>query len=228
VGAGAVRRLPSGLLARVRRWHLFAVLGVIVGGAVLYGRAPSHSDAGPPPRRDKTPPPVGAYSITNAAGETEFAMQTETGKFGLKVGSRAFEDMPYGFPFYPGAKLIDSANMQGGAWRENGRFVRFETIDSPEKVVDFYRRLAQASKLRIVTDERVDQLFVLAGAHPTRRDGGFQLTVSRDGKGKPTEGRLTAGFGQDVEQLPEPDPETANALMMANITAQSADSLPAP
>lgn len=226
MGAGAVRRLPDGLLRRVRRWHLFVVLGTIIGCAFAYGSLPPRADAPRPAHDDKTLP-VGAYSIKSAAGETDFAMQTEAGKFGLKVGSRDFADMPYGFPFYPGAKLLDSANMQGGAWQENGRFVRFETTDAPEKVVDFYRRMTIASKLRIVLDEHVDGMFLFTGTHPSRRDGGFQLIVTRMGKG-PTEGRLTAGFGQDVEQVPDPDPELANALLMANLTEQAANATVVP
>lgn len=227
MGAGAVRRLPHGWLRRVRRWHLFVVLGVIIGGAFAYGSLPPRVDVPRAAHAEKTPPPVGSYSIKSAAGETDFAMQTEAGKFGLKVGSRDFADMPYGFPFYPGAKLLDGANMQGGAWQENGRFVRFETTDAPEKVVDFYRRMTLASKLRVVMDEHVDGMFLFTGTHPSRRDGGFQLIVSRMGKGA-TEGRLTAGFGQDVEQVPDPDPELANALLMANLTEQAANASATP
>lgn len=210
-------------LARVRRWHLFVILALLVAGAVLHGFYGETLRQKYATHHARTKPAVGTYSISDrGAGETDFAIETDMGQFKLKVGSRSHEDLPYGMPLYPGAKLIDSARMDGALPQERGRMMRFESLDSLEQVVDFYRRLTRAYQFRIVMDERFDTMHVLAAVNPQKADGGFQLTVSRL-PGQRTEGRMTAGFGQNVEQAPELDADAANALMMSNFIVPSLD-----
>jgi hypothetical protein len=162
------------------------------------------------------PPPVGAYSYKDkGAGEREFAIQTEQGRFDLRVGSHDFRDMPYDFPFYPGARMTGSAVVDGQGAEARGRYVSFQTADSAAKVVDFYRRQALAAKLLIVTDQTIEGVAALTGMYPDGRDGGFQLTVRPSG-GR-SDATLSSGFGLDVTVVPQPDPELANIMLPDNI-----------
>jgi len=208
------------LWSRVRRWHLFAILCIIATAVIAMALdGQTIRDALPAVGRAK--PPVGAYSFKRSGDEADFNMETEVGRFGLKVGSRSFEDLPYGMPLYPGSRLVTSARMDSAMPGEEGRLARFLTNDPPAKVVDFYRRLAQASKFMIVTDSNLDGIHILTCKHPSRGDGGFQLMVTRDVRGS-SEATMTTGFGMDVDNVAQPDPEALNALLTANIMQESA------
>ena len=198
MGAGAVKR------PRLRRWQVALLFLILVaGGAALF-----HVTRTGPPQRGivRQKPPVGAYSIQrDGEGRTDFAMQTERGRFGLRVGSDALADMPYGMPLYPRAQLRDSASITGDGADTTGRIVRFRTKDAPAKVVAFYREEARRALLQVATDERIGSSFVLAAAYPDGRDGGFQLTVTGAREGG-SDAMLSSGFGQDVTRRPPPDP----------------------
>ncbi len=198
------------------RWRRFAVVLVALGMAIGAWQLLGDGAKQLPAFVRRGPPPVGAYSLKDkGAGEKEFAIQTEAGRFDLRVGSHDFRDMPYDFPFYPGARMTGSAVVGGAGAESRGRYVAFATADSVAKVVDFYRRQAQAAKLRIVTDQTMDEVAALTGAYPDGRDGGFQLTVRR--VGALSEATLSSGFGIDVTALPEPDPELANIMLPDNV-----------
>jgi hypothetical protein len=179
------------------------------GGGYWYLQGP---DSPAPIDRPRPKPPVGAYAINTEKGRTDFRMETESGQFGLRTGSTALGDMPYGFPFYPGATLTDSIHIEGVS-PTKGAMVRFTTRDRPGAVNGFYRRQARDARLRIVTDRAIGLADILAGMYPDGRDGGFQLSVRRTAAGL-TEATLTTGFGLDVATpLPTgPDLEALNIL----------------
>lgn len=205
----------------LKRWQRAALVLSILGLGSAVWLYPWHQDERQAPPAPKRPPPVGAYSLKNrGAGETEFAIQTEAGRFDLRVGSHDHRDMPYDFPFYPGARMIGGAVIDGAGAESRGRYVTFTTADPVAKVVGFYRRQALAARLRIVTDHTLDGVAALTGTYPDGRDGGFQLTVRRVGRW--SEGNLSAGFGMDVSALPEPDPALANIILPDDLGAPGA------
>lgn len=203
MGARAMRR-PA--------WRTIAAMLCLIaaGGGYWYLQRP---DSPSPVKPPQSKPQVGAYAIeTEKDGRTDFRMETESGRFGLRTGSTALGDMPYGFPLYPGAKLIDSVHIDG-APPTKGAMILFTTPDRPGAVSAFYRRQARDARLRIVTDRGIGLADILAGIYPDGRDGGFQLSVRRTPAGL-TEAALTTGFGLDVAAPPPSDPDL-EALNMA-------------
>lgn len=198
MGARALRR------PRLKRWQVALLfLMLLGGGAMLFHFA---RDTRPPKLSMRQQPPVGAYAIArDEKGRTDFAMQTERGRFGLRVGSDALADMPYGLPLYPKAHLEDSASISGEGADATGRIIRFRSTDAPAKVIAFYRSQAKDALLDIVSDQRIGTTHVLAAAYPDRRDGGFQLTVT-GGEAEGSDAMLSSGFGQDVTDKPPLDP----------------------
>lgn len=83
-------------------------------------------------------------------------------------------------PAYPGAKVTTS--MAGNSDEGAGGMVSFETSDSPEKVVDFYKPRAAAAGLTNVSNMDVNGAKIFgASDEATGRSLGIQASVA-DGK----------------------------------------------
>lgn len=201
MGAGSVK------LPRLRRWQFLLLLALIAGAGALAFNTSRDAGTPLPVARHKPAPPVGSYTLKRyASGRTDFTMQTDAGRFGLRVGGTALADMPYDLPLYPGAHLLESTSMRGAGASESGSIVRFESADVPNRVITYYRRRSREALLHIVTDEAIGDAQLLAAIHPSRSDGGFQLVVrARSGGGSTAS--LTSGFGVDVSAEPAPNPE---------------------
>jgi len=110
-------------------------------------------------------------TATSADGTTTFSAGAD-GKWPEKMADYA--------PAYPGAKVTTS--MAGTSDDGTGGMVTFETSDSPQKVVDFYKPRAAAAGLGNVSNMDMNGTKIFgAGDEATGRTLSIQASVA-DGK----------------------------------------------
>lgn len=131
---------------------------------------------------------TGEYTIDRATGETSATITTDEGTATLRSGAGVAIDLPAGFTGYPGATIISNTvvNQSQGS----GAMLFFETEDSPEDVVAFYKRQAEAAGVKIqlnasmngssmIGGESEDGLTFSVNANPGEERTSAQLIVGR-------------------------------------------------
>jgi hypothetical protein len=130
---------------------------------------------------------TGSYSVDPDSGETNMTITTDEGTTTLRSGSDVPIDLPLGFSVYPGAEVTSNAvvDHNGG----EGSMVIFDTSDSPDDVVSFYREQAEAAGIEIKVDLTINDGRMLGGEGS---DGEvFTINVSANEQG--ANGQLMVG-----------------------------------
>ena len=109
----------------------------------------------------------------------------------IRSGVESGEALPAGFALYPGAKLITSTALTAEGKENRSGMVGFETADTPDKVIAFYKNAAARAGYSLEGEIVMPDMAMLggkkAGAEP------FQLIVNTaDGKSTAT---LISGGG---------------------------------
>ncbi len=130
---------------------------------------------------------TGSYSVDPDRGETNMTITTDEGTTTLRSGSDVPIDLPLGFSVYPGAAVTSNSvvDHNGG----EGSMVIFDTSDSPDEVVAFYREQAEAAGIEIKVDLTINDGRMLGGEGS---DGEvFTINVSANEQG--ANGQLMVG-----------------------------------
>jgi hypothetical protein len=113
-------------------------------------------------------------------------IDTEKGATTIRNGVESGEALPAGFALYPGAKLITSTALTAEGKENRSGMVGFETSDSTDKVVAFYKDAAQRAGYQVENEIVMPDMAMIggkkAGAEP------FQLIVNN------AQGKSTATF----------------------------------
>ncbi|MBY0400515.1 hypothetical protein K2X89_09490 [Myxococcota bacterium] len=112
----------------------------------------------------------GASSITITGNDGEQLANMTTGS-----GVEWPDSAPAYAPAYPGGSLVST--MAGDTDGKAGAIATFQTSDTPEKVIDFYRERAAAAGLDKVTNMAVPDMTIFA-ATDASGDTGLSVQVS--------------------------------------------------
>lgn len=120
----------------------------------------------------------GSYQVTEKEGTTTINVETDKGVATIRTGADAVKSLPAGLPLYPGATVDSGASMTGtGANGDSGGMVAFQTSDSPEKVIAFYKKAATNAGFKISMEMTTGDARMIGGDGKEGK-GGFHLSVS--------------------------------------------------
>jgi hypothetical protein len=129
----------------------------------------------------------------NGGEDAQVRLNGEDGKEALNVsiGADLAVDMPKGYTLYPGVMVITKSNVDQGD--SIALVVVMASKDSPEKLVSFYRKQAEAAGVEFSVDSKDGGTQTLMGNSP---DGTiFVLSALADESG--TTAQLTVGVPKD-------------------------------
>lgn len=110
-------------------------------------------------------------------GSTTITVRTAKGESDVTQGGAAA--LPHGLAFYPGGTISASTRITGDTVEANGTILTFETADTPDKVVAFYKASALQSGYLIEGEVTMPTMMMLTGRLPGK--AGFTLTATRQG-----------------------------------------------
>lgn len=155
---------------------------IATGAAVLLlaacGSEPSGGD------EDRT---VAHYTVDESSGEVSAALETAEGTATMRSGADVPVELPRGFSIFPGADVVSSTVVEQAD--ANGALVTMESDASPEEMVAFYRKQAEAAGAEIDLNMSTDMMQMIGG---DAQDGAtFSFTATR--KGDRTTAQLMVG-----------------------------------
>ncbi|RXZ65649.1 hypothetical protein [Pelagerythrobacter rhizovicinus] len=122
---------------------------------------------------------VAHYKVDEASGEVNATLETADGTATMRSGADVPVELPRGFTIYPGAKVTTNTVFEQAD--ANGALVTMESDASPEEMVAFYRKQAEAAGVEIGLNMNTDTMQMIGGDAPdgatfsftaTRKDGG--------------------------------------------------------
>ncbi|MEN7536870.1 hypothetical protein [Aurantiacibacter flavus] len=90
-------------------------------------------------------------TVTNADGETVT----------MRSGEGAAANLPDGFTLYPGSAVVSSTNVSSGG--SNGALVQLESPATPDEIVAFYRKEAEAAGIEIKMEMKANEAQIVSG-----------------------------------------------------------------
>ncbi|WP_137681435.1 hypothetical protein [Aurantiacibacter suaedae] len=128
-----------------------------------------------------------AYTVDEDSGESLTTVTNADGEtVTVQSGEGAAANLPEGFTLYPGTKVVSSTNVSAGG--NSGALVQLESPATPDEIVAFYRKEAEAAGIeikmemkandaQIVSGESADGLVFSINASPID-DGGTSATLT--------------------------------------------------
>lgn len=135
--------------------------------------------AGPGSVTPPAPPPAN-ITIATPGGSAE-----------IRSGGATLANWPEGVPAYPGADTGQSVNVTGTPGQA-GRILGFRTIDSPQRVINFYADAILRSGYNIVNQMDMGQSATLSA----RRGQGEALNITATRAGDATQVQIVAAAGR--------------------------------
>lgn len=131
--------------------------------------------------------PFGGQSGAGESGDSQtMTIDTEKGAATIRSGVESGEALPAGFALYPGARLITSTALTAEGQENRSGMVGFETQDSTDKVIAFYKDAAQRAGYKVEGEIVMPDMAMIGGKKPGAEP--FQIIVNN------TEGKSTATF----------------------------------
>lgn len=126
----------------------------------------------------------------NPGGGQTTTVETESGAARIRSGVESTEALPAGFALYPGARLITSTALTTEGESNRSGMVGFETADSTDKVIAFYKEAAQRAGYQLEGEIVMPDMAMIGGKKPGAEP--FQLIVNTT-DGKSTATLITGG-----------------------------------
>lgn len=134
-----------------------------------------------------------AASVTSEGGDGETSTTTikaDGGTATIRSGPGAAVDLPLGFKLYPGAEVLSSTTFaQNG---DKGALVTMLAEASPDEMIAFYRKAAEAADVKIEMELTTDNSKIIGGKGAGDVTFSFTTVPGKDGK---TQGQLMIGSG---------------------------------
>ena len=121
----------------------------------------------------------GSYSVEQKDGETTATVTTRDGTATMRSGADVPLELPSGFTLYPGAKVENNTSFSAGSGK--GALINMTSGDSPQKMVDFYRKQAKAAGFEITMDAKMGDQIAIVGEHDDSRGFTFNASPSDGG-----------------------------------------------
>lgn len=130
---------------------------------------------------------TGEYTINRSTGETTATIETDEGTATLRSGANIDVDLPGGFTPYPGASVISNTEFSQGDGA--GAMLLFQTSDSPDAVIAFYRQQADDAGITIELDAKINGGAMLAG----ESEDGLTFSINANPGAEGTSAQLAIG-----------------------------------
>lgn len=132
----------------------------------------------------------GSYSVRGDDENSETVIRSDKGDVRIATGDKAAGALPMGIKLYPGADVQTS--MTGIGEGKTGAMLVFQTSDSADDVIGFYRRQMTAMGVDIKTEIRSGDMQMIGGERADGEgihvsankspDGGVTATIIAGGK----------------------------------------------
>ena len=129
------------------------------------------------------------YAIDGAGEDVTATISSDDGDATVRSGKNVDVKLPAGFTIYPGAEVQHGTSFT--ADNGEGGLINMTSSASPQKMVDFYRKQAEAAGARITLSATAGERMMLAG----EKDGGVKFTFNAGKSGDKTEAQLVIGEG---------------------------------
>lgn len=117
------------------------------------------------------------YKVTEKDGESKLTIKSDKGSAEISTGTDATA-LPDGFTLYPGATVTSSMRMNSSEEGKSSTVLSFETADTTDKVVAYYRSVAAKAGYKIDGEIKTGEMEMLNGKNGA--DKSFSLTVNRE------------------------------------------------
>jgi len=131
-----------------------------------------------------------AYEVDRDGGDTSMRITGEDGQeMVINSGTGSAVDLPDGFSLYPGASVVSTTTMNQGDGQ--GALVIMQSDSSPEDMVSFYRRQAEAAGVQIQMEMTTNGSMMIGG----EGENGQTFSFNASGADGTTTGQLVVGQG---------------------------------
>ena len=135
---------------------------IVISAAVLGLAACGSSDSG----TIETDEGEVAYTVDENGDEMNATITNENGEtVSVQSGDGIAADLPDGFTLYPGAKVLSSTNVSSGDG--SGALILLESGDTPDKIVAYYRKEAEAAGIEIKMEMKANEAQIVSGESPS-------------------------------------------------------------
>ncbi|WP_336980442.1 hypothetical protein [Altererythrobacter fulvus] len=121
------------------------------------------------------------YTVDTEGDGGTMTIKTKDGEVNFQSGSNAGDvDLPNGFTVYPAAEVVTNAKMSG----DTGSSVNLimNTSASPDQVVAFYRKQAEAAGVEISSEMSMDKVRIVGGQSKDGLNFSVHVSPGEDGK----------------------------------------------
>ena len=129
------------------------------------------------------------YSVDAGSGESSIDIKSDDGNMKIRAGADVAVDLPDGFSVYPGAEVVTNTTIDRGDGQ--GAMVIFKTDDTPDEVLAYYRKQAEAAGVKIEMEMKTGQGTMLAG----KGDGDLIFSINANAQEDGTTAQMTVGKG---------------------------------
>lgn len=132
------------------------------------------------------------YTVNRDSGEADIQFRGGDGEtVSIRSGANLAAELPDGFSIYRGAEVTNSTTLQSSDGA--GINVMMTSSDSPERMVEFYRKQAEDAGFSVEMDMKTSNTHMISGRNGT--DGMFSFNAST-GSSEETTGHLMIGAGR--------------------------------
>ncbi len=121
----------------------------------------------------------GSYSVRGDDENSETVIKSDKGEVRLATGDKALKDLPMDIKLYPGAQV--QASMAGMGEGQSGAMPVFQTSDSLDHVISFYRKQMKSIGIVVKTKIKSGDMQVIGGERADGEGVHISATKSPDG-----------------------------------------------
>ncbi len=131
-----------------------------------------------------------AYEVDRDGGDTSMRITGEDGQeMVINSGTSSAVDLPDGYSLYPGADVVSTTTMNQGDGQ--GALVIMQSDSTPQDIIAFYRRQAEATGVRIQMEMTTNGSMMIGG----EGEDGQTFSFNASGTEGTTTGQLVVGQG---------------------------------
>jgi hypothetical protein len=121
----------------------------------------------------------GSYSVRGDDENSETVIKSDKGEVRIATGDKALKDLPMDIKLYPGAEVQTS--MAGMGEGKSGAMLVFQTSDSVDDVIYFYRKQMKSKDITIKTEVKSGDMQMIGGERADGEGVHISATKSPDG-----------------------------------------------
>lgn len=132
----------------------------------------------------------GSYSVRGEGENSETVIKSDKGEVRIASGDKAAKELPMDIKLYPGATVQTS--MTGMGEGQSGAMLVFQTSDSVDDVMEYYRKQLKSKNIDVTTEVKSGDMQMIGGERADGEgvhisatkapDGGVTATIVAGGK----------------------------------------------